>query len=106
MGLRRAGRALAGWLAKQRLERASNPGRVYAGAHASHRLGAQKNRLSVGRFWPGSPSAAGHMNSSNILGSSYHLPLVKEVSYRGIALGRRGIETQVEGVPARYFGSP
>ena len=30
MGLRRAGRALAGWLEKQRLERASNPGRRYA----------------------------------------------------------------------------
>ena len=54
MGLRRAGRALAGWLEKQRLERASNPGRLYARAHASHRLGAQKNRLSVGDFGPAS----------------------------------------------------
>ena len=71
MGLRRAGRALAGWLEKQRLERASNPGRLYARAHASHRLGAQKNSPSVARFWPGSSSAHGHMNSPDTLGSSY-----------------------------------
>ena len=58
MGLRRAGRALAGWLEKQRLERASNPGRLYARAHASHRLGAQKNSPSVARFWPGFSSGA------------------------------------------------
>ena len=29
----------------------------------------------------------------------YHLLLVKEVSYRGIALGSRGVKDRVKGVP-------